>query len=151
CAASSARRVTRRPDERVALAGDDRPLLGLLAEIDVGTLFLEVATPRAGEIEVLKALPGHLRLGVGVLNQKREPVESADEALARARRAVDIFGAERVLLTPDGGFATFADILRRSVEVSSRGRRPVPAFSFLLGRYRGRAPGLGSRPSASRP
>jgi 5-methyltetrahydropteroyltriglutamate--homocysteine methyltransferase len=97
------------PDEAVALAGDYRPLLGLLADIEVGTLFLELATPRAGEIDVLKALPSHLRIGVGVVNQKRDPVESAAEVLARARRAVDVFGAERVLLTPDCGFATFAD------------------------------------------
>ena len=29
--------------------------------------------------------------------------------MRRARRAVEVFGAERVLLTPDCGFATFAD------------------------------------------
>jgi 5-methyltetrahydropteroyltriglutamate--homocysteine methyltransferase len=97
------------PDERVALTGDYRPLLELLAGLEVGTLFLELATPRAGEIELLKALPPHLRVGVGVINQKRDPVENAGTVLARARRAVAIFGAERVLLTPDCGFATFAD------------------------------------------
>jgi 5-methyltetrahydropteroyltriglutamate--homocysteine methyltransferase len=97
------------PDERVALAGDYRPLLSFFGDLDVGALFLELATPRAGDIEVLSELPRRLRIGVGVVNQKREPVESGDEVLRRTRRAVEVLGAERVLLTPDCGFATFAD------------------------------------------
>jgi len=97
------------PDERVAPAGDYRPLLSFFGDLDVGALFLELATPRAGEIEVLSELPRRLRIGVGVVNQKREPVESGDEVLRRTRRAVEVLGVERVLLTPDCGFATFAD------------------------------------------
>lgn len=97
------------PDERVALSGDYGPLLPFLAGIDVGTVFLELATPRAGGIEVLRDLPRRLRIGVGVVNQKRDPAEGFDEVLARARRAVGLLGEERVLLTPDCGFATFAD------------------------------------------
>jgi 5-methyltetrahydropteroyltriglutamate--homocysteine methyltransferase len=96
-------------DERAALAGDYRPLLPFLADAPVGTLFLELATPRAGETDVLRDLPRSLRVGVGVVNQKHERVEPAEEIAARARRAIEIFGADRVLLTPDCGFATFAD------------------------------------------
>lgn len=97
------------PDESAALAGDYRPLLPLLAEVQVGTLFLELATPRAGEIDVLRDLPRHVRIGVGVVNQKNERVEGIDEVLSRVRRATAALGPERVLLTPDCGFATFAD------------------------------------------
>ena len=97
------------PDERVALAGDYRPLLPLLGRAPVGTLFLELATPRAGELEVLAGLPGDKRVGVGVVNQKAPRVESPEEVLARAERAVQLLGVERVLLNPDCGFATFAD------------------------------------------
>jgi 5-methyltetrahydropteroyltriglutamate--homocysteine methyltransferase len=96
-------------DERAALAGDYRPLVPLFAALNVGTLFLELATPRAGEMDVLRDLPRECRLGVGVVNQKQEAVESVDEVLARAEHALGLFGAERVLLTPDCGFATFAD------------------------------------------
>ena len=96
-------------DERAALAGDYRPLLPVLESLEVGTLFLELATPRAGEIEVLAELPADRRIGVGVVNQKRDRVETVDEIVAAARRAIAVFGAERVLLTPDCGFATFAD------------------------------------------
>jgi 5-methyltetrahydropteroyltriglutamate--homocysteine methyltransferase len=96
-------------DEAVALAGDYRPLVPFLAELPIGTLFLELATSRAGELDVLRDLPRSLRVGVGVVNQKQVRVESADEIAARARRAIEVFGADRVLLTPDCGFATFAD------------------------------------------
>jgi 5-methyltetrahydropteroyltriglutamate--homocysteine methyltransferase len=96
-------------DERAALAGDYRPLVPFLAEVPVGTLFLELATPRAGEMEVLADLPRALRIGVGVVDQKAADAETPDAIAARGRHAVSVFGADRVLLTPDCGFATFAD------------------------------------------
>ena len=96
-------------DERAALAGDYRPLLPLFERLEVGTLFLELCTARAGEIDVLKDLRRDCRIGVGVVDQKRETIETVEEVTARARRAIAVFGMERVLLTPDCGFATFAD------------------------------------------
>ena len=78
-------------DEHAALAGDYRPLLSFFADAPVGTLFLELATPRAGEMDVLADLPRSLRIGVGVVNQKRERVEPAEEVARHARRAVDVF------------------------------------------------------------
>jgi 5-methyltetrahydropteroyltriglutamate--homocysteine methyltransferase len=97
------------PDEAVALSGDYRPLLPVLARAPVGTLFLELATPRAGELEVLSALPSDKRMGVGVVNQKAPRIESHQEVFSRAARAVRLFGRDRVLFAPDCGFATFAD------------------------------------------
>ena len=44
-------------DESAALAGDYRPLLGFLQGARVGNLFLELCTERAGEAEVLRAIP----------------------------------------------------------------------------------------------
>lgn len=97
------------PDESAALTGDYRPLTLLFRSLDVGHYFLELCTPRAGEMEVLRALPDDRRIGVGVVNQKVSRVESVDEILSRARKAIDLFGRERVLFHPDCGFATFAD------------------------------------------
>ena len=96
-------------DERAALAGDYRPLLSTLQSLDVGTFFLELCTSRAGEMDVLRDLPAACRVGVGVVNQKDDRVETVEEVVGRTRRAIEIFGVERVLLTPDCGFATFAD------------------------------------------
>jgi 5-methyltetrahydropteroyltriglutamate--homocysteine methyltransferase len=96
-------------DETKALAGDYRPLVDTLAALRVGTLLLELATPRAGEMEVLKSLPDRFRIGVGACNQKHAHVETVPHLVAHVERAIALFGAERVLLTPDCGFATFAD------------------------------------------
>jgi 5-methyltetrahydropteroyltriglutamate--homocysteine methyltransferase len=96
-------------DEDAALRGDYLPLVGLLKSVNVGTVFLELCTPRAGEMNVLRELPADRRVGIGVVNQKHERVETVDEIVAKARTAIAIFGRERVLLTPDCGFATFAD------------------------------------------
>lgn len=46
---------------------------------------------------------------MGVVNQKDPHLEPLDEVVGRMRRAVELFGRERVLFTPDCGFATFAD------------------------------------------
>jgi 5-methyltetrahydropteroyltriglutamate--homocysteine methyltransferase len=121
-------------DERAALAGDYRPLLPVLQQVDVGTLFLELCTPRAGEIEVLRDLPTDRRIGVGVVNQKLDRVESVEEIAARARHAIEVFGAERVLLTPDCGFATFADSPLASPAVAETKLAAIAQAAHLLRR-----------------
>ena len=97
------------PDESAALTGDYAPLMELLKPLPVGTLLLETCTPRAGDLEVLAALPENVRVGIGVVNQKHATVESVAAIVAKAERAIALFGIERLLLTPDCGFATFAD------------------------------------------
>jgi 5-methyltetrahydropteroyltriglutamate--homocysteine methyltransferase len=96
-------------DESACLQGSYERLVPTLRSIEVGSYFLELCTPRAGEMEVLRALPSDRRIGIGVVNQKHARIESEDEIVAKAERAVDLFGVQRVLLTPDCGFATFAD------------------------------------------
>jgi 5-methyltetrahydropteroyltriglutamate--homocysteine methyltransferase len=96
-------------DEGAVLAGDYRPLLELFRSVDVGAVLLEMCTPRAGEMEVLRALPEDMRVGIGVVNPKTDAAESVEEIEARGRRAVSLFGRDRVLLVSDCGFATFAD------------------------------------------
>jgi 5-methyltetrahydropteroyltriglutamate--homocysteine methyltransferase len=123
------------PDESVALRGDYRPLLGLLARAPVGTLFLELATPRAGEMQVLAELPKDKRIGVGVVNQKIPAVEPLAEVLARAEQAVRLFGPARVLLNPDCGFATFADNPVASAELA-RGKLSVTVEAARVLRQR---------------
>jgi 5-methyltetrahydropteroyltriglutamate--homocysteine methyltransferase len=121
-------------NEEAALAGDYRPLLPLLSSLDVGTLFLELCTPRAGELEVLADLPRDVRVGVGVVNQKHERIEAIDEIAERARHAVQLFGVDRVLLTPDCGFATFADNPVSSAKVAEAKLRAIVEAAELVRR-----------------
>jgi 5-methyltetrahydropteroyltriglutamate--homocysteine methyltransferase len=97
------------PDESKALAGDYRPLVPLLSSLNVQTLLLELCTPRAGELDALAGLRDDQRVAVGIINQKRQELEPVEEPLAHAERAVRYLGRDRVLLTTDCGFATFAD------------------------------------------
>ena len=113
------------PDESAALSGGYGPLVDVLKQVEVGTLFLELATPRAGDVEVLSALPGDRRIGVGVVNPKTVEVEPMDEVRQRISRAIDLFGRERVLLTPDCGFATYADNPVASAEIAEAKLRAI--------------------------
>jgi 5-methyltetrahydropteroyltriglutamate--homocysteine methyltransferase len=125
------------PDESAALSGDYAPLIPTLAALRVGTCFLEFATPRAGSLDVARGLRDDQRVGVGCVNQKHAEVESLDEVLARGRRAVSLFGRDRVLLVPDCGFATFADNPVSSADVAER---KLAVLAQAAGRLRDEAP-----------
>lgn len=105
-------------DENLALRGDYGPLLGTLRSVPVGTYFLELCTPRAGEWELLRELPEDARIGTGVVNPKTDRVETVEEIMASARHAIHLFGRDRVLLNPDCGFATFADNPVNSADIA---------------------------------
>jgi 5-methyltetrahydropteroyltriglutamate--homocysteine methyltransferase len=65
-------------------------------------------------------------------------VETPEEIVAQAWRAVELFGADRVLLTPDCGFATFADSPVASARVAEDKLRAIARAAAILA---GRAPG----------
>lgn len=121
-------------DESVALRGGYEPLLDTLASLNVGGYLLELCTPRAGEMEVLRDLPRDRKIGVGVVNPKSEKIESPDEIARRADQAARIFGAERVWLHPDCGFATFAD---SPVSSSAIAEAKLAAIAQAASRLRG--------------
>jgi 5-methyltetrahydropteroyltriglutamate--homocysteine methyltransferase len=119
-------------DEALVLSGSYEPLLPFLRAARVGTFFLELATPRAGELEVLAGLPDDSRVGVGVVNPKHARIETIEEIVARGQRAVRAFGRERVLLTPDCGFATFADNPVSSADVAEAKLRAIVEATNIL-------------------
>jgi 5-methyltetrahydropteroyltriglutamate--homocysteine methyltransferase len=60
-----------------------------------------------------------------------------EEIVASAERAIAIFGAERLLLTPDCGFATFADNPIASSDIAEKKLAAVVAAARILrGKYR---------------
>jgi 5-methyltetrahydropteroyltriglutamate--homocysteine methyltransferase len=73
---------------------------------------------------------------VGAVDQKSDLVESPDEIVARAERAIALFGPDRVLLNPDCGFATFADSPITSFEIArAKLANFVQASLILRARY----------------
>ncbi len=107
-------------DESSALSGGYEPLVPLFRSLNVGTLILELCTPRAGELDALTGIRDDQRVGVGVLNQKDSADDTAEDVVARAERAIDLFGYHRVLLNTDCGFATFADNPIQSARAAER-------------------------------
>ena len=70
---------------------------------------LEFCTPRAGDLDDLEKIPDAVRLGIGVVNPKDPRVEPVEAIVDKGAKAIRRFGKDRVFLTPDCGFATFAD------------------------------------------
>jgi 5-methyltetrahydropteroyltriglutamate--homocysteine methyltransferase len=62
---------------------------------------------------------------VGVVNQTQARIEPVAEIVERARRAIDVVGPDRVWLTPDCGFATFADNPVASARVTEAKLRAI--------------------------
>lgn len=125
------------PDERVALSGSYHPLRELLFQAPVGTLILELRTPRAGELAALSGLPSTMRLGLGVVNQKSPEVEPVADIVERAEAAIALLGPERVWLNPDCGFATFADNPVSAPAIAAAKLANMAAAAALLRRRHG--------------
>jgi 5-methyltetrahydropteroyltriglutamate--homocysteine methyltransferase len=119
-------------DESLVLAGDYRPLMPLLKRLDVGAYLLELCTPRAGEMEVLRGLPEDRRIGIGLINPKSPSVEPVEEIVRKGRRAIELFGADRVVMHPDCGFATFADNPVASARVAEDKLRTLVRAAQIL-------------------
>lgn len=98
-------------DESILLSGSYAPMVGLFEEIGADVLFLEFSTSRAGEMECLlnsKKLSKNT-LALGVINPRIEKIESKDEIIKQAQKALKAFEPKRLWLSPDCGFATFAN------------------------------------------
>ena len=76
--------------------------------MQVQQLVLEYATPRAGTLEALQALPAEMQLGFGAVNPRTMPW-SPEAVASRVTQLAELIAPERIYLNPDCGFGTFAD------------------------------------------
>jgi len=105
-------------DEGVLLEGGYELLMPYLARMNVHQFALEYATPRAGRLEAITALPRGKMLGLGVVNPRTTEIENPNWIAERARLAASIMGPENIFLNPDCGFGTFADRPVSSAQVA---------------------------------
>ncbi|MGM0169787.1 5-methyltetrahydropteroyltriglutamate-homocysteine methyltransferase [Enterococcus sp. AZ135] len=99
-------------DETTLLQGPYTPLLPLFHSINPDILGLEFSTPRAGELSSLFSndmFPKNTILGLGVINPRTEKVEDKSKIISQVNEAKKFLPSERIWLTPDCGFATFAN------------------------------------------
>lgn len=121
-------------DENALLSGNYTALEGYLKKVEVGTLFLELSTPRAGEMKAVAELDTNHRIGVGSVNPRIERVETVEEICAHIEEAISLFGVDRVLMNSDCGFATFADNPVASSEIAQAKLRSMALASDVLRR-----------------
>ncbi|HUN60264.1 MAG TPA: cobalamin-independent methionine synthase II family protein [Candidatus Binataceae bacterium] len=106
--------------EDVLLTGNYGPLLPSLMRMDVDQLVLEMATPRAGEIEVFKEYANEKEIGLGVTNPRTDTIEKPDEIVARVKQVLKYFDPDKIFLNPDCGFGTFAERCVNTPEIAYR-------------------------------
>ncbi|MFQ5998776.1 MAG: vitamin-B12 independent methionine synthase [Candidatus Bathyarchaeia archaeon] len=96
--------------EDVLLKGGYEPLIPHLMEMNVDQLVLEFATPRAGDLSAFKEHPNKKELGLGVVNQRTEEIESPEKIVEKAKEATKYFDPDKIYLNPDCGFGTFSEV-----------------------------------------
>jgi 5-methyltetrahydropteroyltriglutamate--homocysteine methyltransferase len=95
--------------EEVLLQGSYDPLIPYLARMNVDQFVLEYATPRAGSLQALQALPTTAQIGFGAVNPRTVELETVEEVVSRVNQLAELIDPEQIYLNPDCGFGTFAD------------------------------------------
>ncbi|GMV98147.1 MAG: cobalamin-independent methionine synthase II family protein [Phycisphaerae bacterium] len=91
----------RRSDVR----GDYKPILPFFSELKVDRVNLEFAYQGTGDLSDLRLLPGHLDVGMGVVDVRGEQCPTVEQIEALAAAGAGLIAPERIALNPDCGFA----------------------------------------------
>jgi 5-methyltetrahydropteroyltriglutamate--homocysteine methyltransferase len=120
--------------EDVLLAGNYGPLLPWLMRMNVDQLVLEMATPRAGEVEVFKEYANEKEIGLGVANPRTDAIETPTEIVARVKEVLRYFDPAKVFLNPDCGFGTFAERCVNTPQIAFRKLQAIAEAAAILRR-----------------
>jgi 5-methyltetrahydropteroyltriglutamate--homocysteine methyltransferase len=118
--------------EDVLLKGNYGPLLPYLVRMKASQLVLEMATPRAGEVDVFKEYANEKEIGLGVVNPRTDEVEDPDAIVSRVREFLKYFEPQKIYLNPDCGFGTFAERSVNTAEVAHRKLRAISEAATTL-------------------
>jgi 5-methyltetrahydropteroyltriglutamate--homocysteine methyltransferase len=120
--------------EEVLLKGNYGPLLPYLMQMHIDQLVLEMATPRAGELDVFKEYANEKELGLGVVNPRTDEVEPPAMIVQRVKQVLKFFDPEKIYLNPDCGFGTFAERCVNTPEMAYRKLKAIGEAAELLRR-----------------
>jgi 5-methyltetrahydropteroyltriglutamate--homocysteine methyltransferase len=120
--------------EEVLLKGNYGPLLPYLVQMHIDQLVLEMATPRAGELDVFKEYANEKELGLGVVNPRTDEIESPAMIVQRVKEVLKFFAPEKIYLNPDCGFGTFAERCVNTPETAYRKLKAISEAAGLLRR-----------------
>jgi len=120
--------------EDVLLKGNYGPLLPWLMRMNVDQLVLEMATPRAGEIEVFKEYRNEKEIGLGVANPRTDTIEDPKQIVSRVKDVLKYFDPEKIYLNPDCGFGTFAERCVNTPDIAYRKLQAISEAAAILRR-----------------
>ena len=119
------------------VAGDYKPILPRLKDVRVDRVNLEFAYPGTGDVSDLELLPDHLGVGMGVVDVRREELQSVEEIEAIGVAGASILEPQRIALNPDCGFAPDAGEPPTIDEAYEKLSRLVAAAARLQKKFRG--------------
>ena len=120
--------------EDVLLKGNYGPLLPWLMRMNVDQLVLEMATPRAGEIEVFKEYRNEKEIGLGVANPRTDTIEDPKQIVSRVKDVLKYFDPDKIFLNPDCGFGTFAERCVNTPDIAYRKLQAIAEAAEILRR-----------------
>jgi 5-methyltetrahydropteroyltriglutamate--homocysteine methyltransferase len=120
--------------EDVLLKGNYGPLLPWLMRMNIDQLVLEMATPRAGEIEVFKEYRNEKEIGLGVANPRTDIIEDPRQIVSRVKDVLKYFDPDKIYLNPDCGFGTFAERCVSTPEIAYRKLQAISEAAEILRR-----------------
>ena len=120
--------------EDVLLKGNYGPLLPWLMRMNVDQLVLEMATPRAGEIEVFKEYRNEKEIGLGVANPRTDTIEDPKQIVSRVKDMLKYFDPDKIFLNPDCGFGTFAERCVNTPDIAYRKLQAIAEAAEILRR-----------------
>lgn len=85
--------------------GSYDPIMPQLRKLDVGHITMEFTTPGSGEMSVLRELPEHVEIGLGVVSTLPGEVDTVDTIVSRVEQALEFVAPQRITLNPECGFA----------------------------------------------
>lgn len=118
--------------EEVLLKGNYGPLLPYLSRMNVDQMVLEMATPRAGDMEVFKEFPNFKELGLGVVNPRTDEIEDPAEIVKIVKGVLEYFEPEKITLNPDCGFGTFAERCVNTADVAYQKLQSITSAAKIL-------------------
>jgi 5-methyltetrahydropteroyltriglutamate--homocysteine methyltransferase len=118
--------------EDVLLKGNYGPLLPWLMRMNIHQLVLEMATPRAGEIDVFKEYRNQKELGLGVSNPRNDTIEDPKQIVQSVRKLLEFYDADKIMLNPDCGFGTFAERCVNTPEIAYRKLQSISRAAEIL-------------------
>ena len=81
------------------------PIIETMKKIRVDQYVREFSIPVAGDIAILQQLPEDKLIGLGAVECRFEKIDTTEEILARAEKAMEHVDGSRLSLNPDCGFA----------------------------------------------